>query len=485
MDHVLPQDTSPFNYRTETALPVFNYSGTLREKTATSLGIDAVIYDSSIPGYRAKKKTILRSVLRNIFVFTVDSSGLLQKRDGTYKELTVGMELGVEKIEQQFDVSVYPSEVTLTPTTATSTPLGDTAVCAGMSAPDSLDPGEPFTASVIMTNTGPSTWRYAVPLDTGDYDLAAVDGANNPSKSWGVKRVMLPDSPIVPGQSVRFAVSATAPATAGSYTFEWQMTKHNVSWITGTCKKTITVLGITPPVPAPAPTPAPIPAPAPVPAPTPPPSTTSGFGVGDRIEVRVGMLNVRASGSSTGAIQGGQSYGSEGIIVGGPVTAGGFTWWDINYDYNPDGWSAEGTSEAPFLKKIIAAPAPTPTPTPAPVPAPAPAPTPSANAPAVTVSTTETTPGATVTVSVSGGPGNSSDWIALAPASSPNTSYVSWRYLSGTQAQAVPGKTSATLTFTMPQSAGNYEFRFFSNNGYTLLAKSVAVNVVPPSSASQ
>src|SRR3989338_9297288 len=41
VDQVLPQDPSPFNYRTETALPVFRYSGTLREKTPTSLSIDA------------------------------------------------------------------------------------------------------------------------------------------------------------------------------------------------------------------------------------------------------------------------------------------------------------------------------------------------------------------------------------------------------------------------------------------------------------
>ena len=37
------------------------------------------------------------------------------------------------------------------------------------------------------------------------------------------------------------------------------------------------------------------------------------------------------------------------------------------------------------------------------------------------------------------------------------------------------GVTSAVLTFDMPET-GAYEFRFFANNGYTLLATSPVVN---------
>src|SRR3990167_5697379 len=66
---------------------------------------------------------------------------------------------------------------------------------------------------------------------------------------------------------------------------------------------------------------------------------------------------------------------------------------------------------------------------------------------------------------------------ALSPSSSPNNRYISWQYLSGTQIQPTTGKTSATLTFTMPQSAGTYEFRFFANNAYTLLARSEQITV--------
>jgi len=86
-------------------------------------------------------------------------------------------------------------------------------------------------------------------------------------------------------------------------------------------------------------------------------------------------------------------------------------------------------------------------------------------------------PSATVTVSVSGGPGNTTDWVALALVGSGNTSYISCQYLNGTHTAPTTGLTSATLTFTMPATTGNYELRFFANNGYTRLATSTTVTV--------
>jgi hypothetical protein len=55
--------------------------------------------------------------------------------------------------------------------------------------------------------------------------------------------------------------------------------------------------------------------------------------------------------------------------------------------------------------------------------------------------------------------------------------YSSWQYLSGTQSPPANGETSATLTFTMPSTPGRYQFRFFSDDGYTLLATSGVVTV--------
>jgi hypothetical protein len=52
-----------------------------------------------------------------------------------------------------------------------------------------------------------------------------------------------------------------------------------------------------------------------------------------------------------------------------------------------------------------------------------------------------------------------------------------WQYLSGTRTAPANGETSATLTFAMPPTPGRYQFRFFSNDGWTLLGTSGVVTV--------
>jgi acyl-CoA thioesterase FadM len=91
-------------------------------------------------------------------------------------------------------------------------------------------------------------------------------------------------------------------------------------------------------------------------------------------------------------------------------------------------------------------------------------------APTLTVSTMTAAPGSSVTVTLSGGLGGSSDWLALAATSAPNTSYLAYTYIGS-------GVTTRTWTVTMPQQTGTYEFRLFLNNGYTRAATSVTVTV--------
>jgi hypothetical protein len=81
-------------------------------------------------------------------------------------------------------------------------------------------------------------------------------------------------------------------------------------------------------------------------------------------------------------------------------------------------------------------------------------------------------PGATATVQVTGGPGNTTDWIALAASGSANGSYLAWQYLNGLTAPPTQGVSGATLTFSVPTVAGTYEFRLFANNGFSRLATS-------------
>jgi chitinase len=97
--------------------------------------------------------------------------------------------------------------------------------------------------------------------------------------------------------------------------------------------------------------------------------------------------------------------------------------------------------------------------------------------PSVSVSAISVNPGALMVVTVANGPGNVLDWVALAPAGSPDTTYVSWKYLNDSTGAPSVGVANATLTFTAPTTPGMYVFRFFENYGYTKLAQSVAVIV--------
>jgi subtilisin len=84
-----------------------------------------------------------------------------------------------------------------------------------------------------------------------------------------------------------------------------------------------------------------------------------------------------------------------------------------------------------------------------------------------------------VTVTLANGYGGTRDWLALARVGSPNTSYHMYTYVGA-------GIVNRTWSLNMPAIAGQYEFRLFLNNGYTLAASSAPVTVdtsqnVPPS----
>src|SRR3989338_8678886 len=61
---------------------------------------------------------------------------------------------------------------------------------------------------------------------------------------------------------------------------------------------------------------------------------------GDRVKTRAN-LNARAMPSIKGDIVGAEPKGSLGTIVAGPTNAGGYTWWQIDYDNNISWWSAD------------------------------------------------------------------------------------------------------------------------------------------------
>jgi hypothetical protein len=85
----------------------------------------------------------------------------------------------------------------------------------------------------------------------------------------------------------------------------------------------------------------------PPPSPEPTPSGTE-LGLTSQVQVNTGVgvgLNVRSSAHGTRI--GSQPHGATGIVIGGPITTAGHTWWEVDFDLSPDGWVAEG-----FLKLV-------------------------------------------------------------------------------------------------------------------------------------
>lgn len=100
-------------------------------------------------------------------------------------------------------------------------------------------------------------------------------------------------------------------------------------------------------------------------------------------------------------------------------------------------------------------------------------------------------PGATITATVAGGPGNAGDWLGVYTVGvpTPQTNPASWKWLKTdtTNSEDVPpppGISAGTVHLVVPSLPGQYEVRFFPNNGWTVTATSapitVGVAVVPP-----
>jgi hypothetical protein len=79
-------------------------------------------------------------------------------------------------------------------------------------AGDYACPGQSFTATVTMTNSGTRPWATAT-----QHQLVSLDAI------WGTNAFAIPISPITAGNSLTMSLTLTAPTTAGTYNFRWQM----------------------------------------------------------------------------------------------------------------------------------------------------------------------------------------------------------------------------------------------------------------------
>lgn len=81
-----------------------------------------------------------------------------------------------------------------------------------------MQPGEDFTKTWRLQNTGTCTW-------TKDYSLAVFSGEAMDAPS----SVPVPSS-VAPGQSVDISVDLTAPGTAGTYQGNWKLRNKEGAW---------------------------------------------------------------------------------------------------------------------------------------------------------------------------------------------------------------------------------------------------------------
>lgn len=70
------------------------------------------------------------------------------------------------------------------------------------------------------------------------------------------------------------------------------------------------------------------------------PLVSSPFTVGDDIQA-TRTVNVRSQPGTNTTILGAQIIAASGTLVEGPISADGYTWWNIDYTISPDGWTVE------------------------------------------------------------------------------------------------------------------------------------------------
>ena len=113
---------------------------------------------------------------------------------------------------------------------------GDSSSVVSASVPIGVLPGQTFTVTITMKNEGTTAWTNT---GANPYKLGSQSPQDN--FTWGTNRVLMPSSPVNPGQTVTFSFPATAPLTAGSYTFAWKMVHEGVQWFGSTFSTTINV----------------------------------------------------------------------------------------------------------------------------------------------------------------------------------------------------------------------------------------------------
>jgi hypothetical protein len=110
-------------------------------------------------------------------------------------------------------------------TASTSALAAEGATFVSQSVPSALTTGELRTVSVTMQNTGTTAWTEA-----GGYKLGTQNPQDNTLWVGGTRVYLNPGEVVAPGASRTFTFNIVAPASAGSYNFQWRMVHEGVAW---------------------------------------------------------------------------------------------------------------------------------------------------------------------------------------------------------------------------------------------------------------
>jgi hypothetical protein len=119
----------------------------------------------------------------------------------------------------------------------------DNAAFIAQSVPTAMIPGQTSTVSVTMQNTGTTTWMASSDLG---YKLGTQSPQDNTLWAGTTRIYLSPGEAVIPGQSRSFTFPITAPATPGTYSFQWRMVHEGVAWF-GAASTLVTIRVTAPP----------------------------------------------------------------------------------------------------------------------------------------------------------------------------------------------------------------------------------------------
>ncbi len=112
-------------------------------------------------------------------------------------------------------------------------PKLNNASCKRVNAPASVVTRQKFKATASMLNSGQNRWY---PFQ--GYRLGSQDPQDN--RTWGINRVNLGGT-LGTGGTIAIPIQAQAPASPGTYNFNWKMVQDGVEWFGDKCTSSISV----------------------------------------------------------------------------------------------------------------------------------------------------------------------------------------------------------------------------------------------------